>query len=144
MTEYNQYGGTYHHYLRGIADSDVSEVLRKEATYKGSWKKRGGVGAYMMLARKWDRIESMLETNPKQYDLFDMTIGMPQGQGEDGTMLAEIRDLRRYLALVEAWFLFKTAVPTTTVVAPLFESPRKAPTGPGTPEDGGHHARQDG
>jgi len=81
-----------------VASLDVEELKRKEATYKGSWKKRGGIGAFMMLARKWDRLESMCRE--KEWDIFKACAGPLDGG--DGTAIAEIRDLRRYLLLVEA------------------------------------------
>lgn len=82
-------------YLRSVANQDVEQIQNKERTYKGSWKKRGGVGAAMMLLRKVDRLENMLEE--RKYDVFK-----EPGDGSDGTMIAEIRDLRSYLLLVEA------------------------------------------
>lgn len=85
--------------LPAIADTDVSELQRKEQTYRGSWKKRGGTGAFMMLARKWDRIENISEN--AGYDIFDV-LSKEGLDGADGTLIAEIRDLRRYLMLVEA------------------------------------------
>ena len=91
-------------HLEAVAASDVATVRRKEATYQGSWKRRGGVGAFMMMARKWDRIEGLLaereEETFRAWDIFWM-IGEGPG-GEDGTVLAEVRDLRCYLLLIEA------------------------------------------
>lgn len=109
-------------YLQDIANKDVDQLRHKESTYKGSWKKRGGVGAFMMLARKWDRIEGIVEG--RHYDLFHAEFGM---SAEDGTLLAEIRDLRCYLLLVEAEMQSR-------------DDQKKLST-PGTPEDGGHHAK---
>lgn len=97
-------------FLQTVADEDVRHLEMKERTYGGSWKKRGGVGAFMMLARKWDRIENVLSKDilvlPErgearhQYDIFDHIVADPSGA--DSTVLAEVRDLRRYLLLVEA------------------------------------------
>lgn len=85
-------------FLEIVAVEDCAALREKETTYKGSWKRRGGVGAFMMMARKMDRLEVMaLRDN---YDVFRMISDDPEG--EDGTPLAEIRDLRRYLLLVEA------------------------------------------
>lgn len=81
-----------------ILSLDLEELKRKEQTYQGSWKKRGGVGAFMMLARKWDRLENMCER--AGWDIFK-AVGH-NISGEDGSALAEIRDMRRYLALIEA------------------------------------------
>jgi hypothetical protein len=60
--------------------------------------------------------------------------------GDDGTMLACLRDLRRYCVLVEAEMIARGVVhveKTTSVVA--FPEPVRG----GTPEDGGHHALQE-
>jgi len=92
----------YHKYMEAITVTDIAEVREKDISYGASWKKRGGIGAYMMLARKMDRLEELVKPS---YDIFkkiedDMT-------GKDGTVLAEIRDLRRYLLLVEAEMLWR-------------------------------------
>jgi hypothetical protein len=86
---------THLNFIDHIARTDCDQVRLKEETYRGSWKKRGGIGAFMMLARKWDRIEEMMIE--RAYDIF-----REPGDGSDGTPLAEIRDLRRYLLLVES------------------------------------------
>ena len=39
-----------------LAQEDAFKLEEAEKSYGDSWKKRGGVGAFMMLARKWDRI----------------------------------------------------------------------------------------
>lgn len=87
-------------WLQPVADEDVKHLFEKEKTYKGSWKRRGGVGAFMMLARKWDRIEGFMESPEFNYDVFRGVETDPSGR--DGTVIAEVRDLRRYLLLVEA------------------------------------------
>lgn len=90
-------------YIGHVLDEDFDEIKRKEKTYDGSWKKRGGVGAFMMLARKWDRMETMVKDASGNFtkDMIRLAV-MEENAGEDGTMLAEIRDLRRYLTLVES------------------------------------------
>lgn len=87
--------------LRLIAEEDVRETWRKDVSYSRSWRKRGGVGAFMMLARKWDRLEEFCKRCDATWDIF-RSIFNTGYSGEDGTTLAEIRDLRRYLLLVEA------------------------------------------
>lgn len=89
-----------------FAQHDVTILKEKGESYGDSWKKRGGVGAYMMLARKWDRIE--LATEKEQWDVFQAIM---KGVGrradpleEIDDLLGDIRDLRRYLLLVEAEF----------------------------------------
>lgn len=116
-------------YLRVVADEDVDFVDRKNRSYGGSWKRRGGVGAFMMLARKWDRLENILQTVGKfgggdkdapAFDIFawidrecssEKLYSPERGVGTDGTVLAEIRDLRRYLLLVEAEMMARGVVP---------------------------------
>lgn len=106
-------------YLEAVAAEDVAHLREKERTYGGSWKKRGGVGAFMMLARKWDRLEGMLSLKNAVgldtilfggYDIFGSI--EVDASGKDGTALAEIRDLRRYLLLVEAEMVARGIVPT--------------------------------
>jgi len=87
-------------YIGPIAQEDVDHINYKEKTYRGSWKKRGGTGAFMMLARKWDRIENIMQ-DYQSYDLFKLAEEQ-EWSGEDSSILAEIRDLRRYLLLVES------------------------------------------
>ena len=48
-------------YVQKIVQEDVEALQKAEQSYGDSWKKRGGVGAYMMLARKWDRMEKQVE-----------------------------------------------------------------------------------
>lgn len=82
-----------------IAHEDVQQLHEAEKSYGNSWKQRGGVGAFMMLARKWDRIEN--QTQREKYDIFQ-TIRIDNR--EEG-VIDDIRDLRRYLLLVEAEML---------------------------------------
>ena len=51
----------------------------------------------MMLARKWDRIEN--QTNKQGYDMFAAIFADTSDTG----LLDDIRDLRRYLLLVESF-----------------------------------------
>lgn len=99
----------YHKFLKQVQEADLEEVISKDISYGASWKKRGGVGAFMMLARKWDRLEELLSGkygHDYKYDIFAATIH--NMSGADGTVLAEIRDLRRYLLLVEAEVLWQS------------------------------------
>lgn len=67
-------------------------LVLKEEVYGDSWKKRGGVGAFMMLARKWDRIE--IAVKKWEWDVFEAIANTPG-------LLDDIQDLRNYLTLVE-------------------------------------------
>lgn len=44
--------------LLKIGEAIAMFVSDKDAQYGSSWRKRGGVGAFMVMARKWDRIEN--------------------------------------------------------------------------------------
>lgn len=83
-------------HLPKIAQEDVAVLQVKEKEYGSSWKRRGGVGAFMMLARKWDRIEEQVKR--VGWDVFDAAKKDARKEG----ILDDIGDLRRYLLLVEA------------------------------------------
>jgi len=82
-----------------VARADVTALEKAEESYGDSWKKRGGVGAFMMLARKWDRLEKQVDH--ARYDVFK---AIRQDKREEG-IIDDVRDLRRYLMLVEAEIL---------------------------------------
>lgn len=102
----------YIDYLHAVLADDESELRRKDAEYGGSWLRRGGVGAFMMLARKRDRLEAQhadgdlaevwarLEARAADHH-FDVFAAIAADARSEG-VLDDIRDLRRYLALVEA------------------------------------------
>lgn len=112
-SEHERYGHLGH--LEPICAADVQQLNEKERQYGASWKSRGGVGAFMMLARKWDRLENMIrdmrtytvDPTTKRtitagpYDIFAHTQAQTQ-QGGAETLMDTIGDLRRYLLLVEA------------------------------------------
>lgn len=98
-------------YLDEVARDDVRALEIAERNYGSSWKKRGGVGAFMMLSRKWDRIENALrpmdddETRANlkahqiaPWDIFGAIAADTRPEG----IIDDIRDLRRYLILVES------------------------------------------
>lgn len=104
-------GDEYLKELDIIGIEDAEGLKRAQKSYGNSWKSRGGVGAFMMLARKWDRLENRLKKHPvfprgakdeiqnsAQYDIFGHVIADQRAEG----VIDDIRDLRRYLMLVEA------------------------------------------
>lgn len=125
-------------FVNDLALQDAAAVHAKEKTYQGSWKRRGGVGAFMMLARKWDRIETIVTTRfpvrtilgdeliggPAKYDIFEHI----QHDPSDAGLLDDIRDLRRYLLLVEAEMVNQGTVSradkTTSSFSTGVENPR--------------------
>lgn len=80
--------------LEALAHELVSSLYAKEASYQGSWQKRGGVGAFMMLARKWDRLEGFAEN--AGYDIFKALAEM------EGDPVDDLDDLICYLLLVRS------------------------------------------
>ncbi len=81
--------------MRDLAQQDLTQLISAEKSYGNSWRRRGGTGAFMMLARKFDRIEQQSKT--VSWDIFEAA---RRYKGEDG-LLDDIGDLRRYLLLVE-------------------------------------------
>lgn len=81
--------------MKNIAQEDIVSLIDSEKSYGDSWKRRGGTGAFMMLARKFDRIEQ--QSKSVNWDIFE---ACDKYTGEDG-LLDDIGDLRRYLLLVE-------------------------------------------
>jgi len=123
----------YHAHLESIAKADIEYIRRKDVQYNASWKKRGGEGAFFTIARPWDRFESIARGN--NYDIFKI-IQHEGLVGPDGSLIACVRDLRRYLLLVEAEMTDR--LPT------MAEIKGEILGLPGTPEDGGHHAKGGG
>lgn len=91
---------SYRDRLREISCKDAEVLERKDAEYGGSWLKRGGIGAFMMLCRKWDRLEQAMHTEngSDKYDVIERAVC----DGREEGILDDIGDLRRYLLLVEA------------------------------------------
>lgn len=82
-----------------VALTDTNALVTARLAYGESWNSRGGAGAFHVFARKWDRIEN--QARQVGYDIF---AGLEHFPGKDG-LLDDIRDLRRYLMLVEEhWF----------------------------------------
>ncbi len=102
-------------HLEAIGAEDAAGLKAAQKSYGNSWKSRGGVGAFMMLARKWDRLENRVK-NPlpeldgsiaheepctpavERWDIFGHVQRDSRGEG----LIDDVRDLRRYLMLVEA------------------------------------------
>lgn len=79
-----------------VPSDDCKQIREKDAAYGGSWHSRGGTGAFHALARKGDRLVSMLK---KHGDLAGCRKDKTHSESIDDT----IGDLRRYLILVCAW-----------------------------------------
>lgn len=84
--------------LESLAIADVREVMLKNQQYGESWCRRGGGQAFAVIWRKVDRIESILKLHHGDtYDLFSAWAQNP------GDIRDDIRDLRRYLLLLEEY-----------------------------------------
>jgi len=135
----------YHKHLNDICRADVEYVRYKDRHYDASWKEDGGPGAYFTMKRPIDRFIAIAKR--EQYDIFGVIIreGL---EGPDGSLIACVRDARRYLLLLEAELTeqarevrnFISEEPTERLF--VSNSDTTVGFGPGTPEDGGHHARQ--
>jgi hypothetical protein len=100
-------GRGYLDQLESIALSDIGSIEDKEKSYGSSWKRRGGISAFMMFARKWDRIGQRVATRidaaggapgATRDNVFEHIVADRRTEG----VIDDIRDLRRYLLLVEA------------------------------------------
>jgi hypothetical protein len=100
-------------HLRAIADEDVAGLERAQKSYGDSWKKRGGVGAFMMLARKWDRLEGRVSQRADDGVRWDIFSHIEADERAEG-LIDDIRDLRRYLLLVEAEMRARGAASATS------------------------------
>ena len=47
--------------LEIILQEDYEGLVEAEKSYGDSWRERGGVGAFMMLARKWTDLKNKLQ-----------------------------------------------------------------------------------
>ena len=102
----NNSDSNYLAHLEAVAKEDVLGLTKAQQSYGDSWKKRGGVGAFMLLARKWDRLEnrvrgevvSLDHLTAHPWDIFEHIAVDDRAEG----LIDDIRDLRRYLMLVEA------------------------------------------
>lgn len=86
----------YREHIETIAMEDAKLVAQKDAEYGASWKKRGGVGAFMVMSRKIDRLEEQCRRHG--YDIFKAIRDDSTGE----SLVDTIRDLRCYLDLIEA------------------------------------------
>lgn len=127
-------------YIDRVVADDLGVLRVKESTYQGSWKRAGGRSAWFMARRNMDRLLVMMEHSPlkvRPHTDIDTTTGkvtVPLGElqrtlrsedifamieaaplGEDGTVLAVLRDLRRYMILVEAEMISRGVVPPPAV-----------------------------
>jgi hypothetical protein len=113
--------------INKLGQQDTEVLQQKDKSYGSSWRKRGGIGAFMMLCRKWDRLEKMCEG--AGYDIFqlirDHNEEFPNPE-DDNHILAQVRDLRRYLLLVDSWLLLEGSDLYEAMVREDSQPPRNA------------------
>lgn len=111
---FNRMGTRMHAILR----RDIGRLIEKDKGYGRSWMKRGGVGAFMMLCRKWDRLEHRVGGSDTSYmidddrlatkwDIFEHLRADVKPEG----LIDDIRDLRNYLLLVEEEMMEQGVLP---------------------------------
>ena len=118
-TDYLAYDHIAH--LNEVMDEAERVIREKDAQYAASWKSRGGAGAFMMLARKWDRIEQAMSPSEGDASKSNLALNVDKPIApydiitacvEDSRMegiLDDIKDLRNYLTLVETEVLARQA-----------------------------------
>lgn len=84
--------------LRENAMEDKKALIRAKESYGQSWQQRGGVGAFMMLARKYDRMFNQLQGT-------DLIKHLSKHLRNPDGILDDVVDLRRYLLLVETYIV---------------------------------------
>lgn len=87
--------------LQPIADDDVRTIEEKEKAYGDSWRRNGGIGAFMIFARKWDRIRQRVTTE-QPGAARDNILEHIAADTRAEPILDDIRDLRQFLLLTEA------------------------------------------
>ncbi len=105
--------------LRHIADQDVVTIEEKERAYGDSWRRNGGIGAFMIFARKWDRIKQRVTTqiepsNSQPGAARDNILEHIAADRRAEPILDDIRDLRQFLLLVETEMAARGAVQVGT------------------------------
>lgn len=104
--------------LEIIARQDVEGLIEARRNYGDSWRAEGGFSAYFNVKRKIDRFVVMMAREPliinrsrdgqpnltrERYNVFSQILA-DVAQGGEGTLDA-VRDLRRYLTLIEAFLI---------------------------------------
>ena len=84
------------HRLNFITGELIKFVNDKDVQYGSSWRKRGGAGAFMVMARKWDRIEQSCEKETAKYDIFNVF----KEEDRRETILDDCLDLVGYLLIL--------------------------------------------
>jgi len=85
-----------------IADEDRKVLEKKDASYGSSWREEGGFSAYFNTSRKWSRFHKQCKDHG--FDVFKAHDALPEGEE---AMIESVRDLRRYLFLIEMHLMYE-------------------------------------
>ena len=100
--------------IHKILDLTGTQLTFARRSYGESWINRGGVGAFMNLARKWDRVSQACERAG-----WDILKALEMDRRPEG-LIDDLRDLRDYCILVdEYWTRGSEAPQYIKEVAPL-------------------------
>lgn len=115
---------------------------QKSPTYKDSWRKRGLVGIYHNLTRKWDRIENIMENHSKGKELdpefaksggaVDFIDAVADLFGYCGKTMTYFEHMEMYQLALERWEIDNGLQDTEFVPKPE-ESQLEEPFGPVPP-----------
>lgn len=86
----------YIDHVKKLANDIADAVIRKDAEYGGSWLKRGGVGAYFVMIRKFDRLET--QCRKFKFDILEAI----QDQEPGEPLVDTIDDAIGYLLLIRS------------------------------------------
>ena len=90
--------------LQAVTEDDVTALIESRIHYGDSWRAEGGFSAWFNIKRKVDRLVKLMSRDATptrdRYDIF----GHIQSDLAEGgeAVLDAVRDMRRYLILVEA------------------------------------------
>ena len=101
-TKIEHHPPAFYDVLDTVSKDLVATLRSKGAQYGNSWISRGGVGAFMMLTRKWDRIINQLKKEPQ----FDIIKHAQADRRQEG-LKDDIEDLVAYLLLVLTYLKFQ-------------------------------------
>ncbi len=89
--------------MKEVIEDDLKVIEIKDKEYGSSWKKRGGQGAFMMLARKFDRMETQINKiicKHKEVPGGNYLHNFITFDDRDEGILDDVQDLRRYFILI--------------------------------------------
>ena len=84
--------------VKSILNSTHEQLVSARGSYGESWVSRGGVGAFMNLARKWDRI-----TRASEQKDWNILKALDDDKRQEG-LIDDLRDLRDYIVLVDEYW----------------------------------------